>query len=90
MLDHRFGKQGTLIVQELKSKQKPVMKTGTSPGSSTVMDVNSSTKIFAGGLSGQIKVSAATSLLPHMSIGDRLENPLGSPYLVLLHRNLQL
>uniref|UniRef100_A0A3B3SV33 Laminin subunit alpha 1 n=1 Tax=Paramormyrops kingsleyae TaxID=1676925 RepID=A0A3B3SV33_9TELE len=58
----RFGKQGTLIVQELKSKQKPVMKTGTSPGSSTVMDVNSSTKIFAGGLSGQIKKSPAVKL----------------------------
>ncbi|MFT7813885.1 laminin subunit alpha-1-like [Arapaima gigas] len=58
----RFGKQGTLTVQELKSEQKPVLKSATSPGSSTVMDVNKSTLIFAGGLGGQIKKSPAVKL----------------------------
>uniref|UniRef100_A0A8C9SP23 Laminin subunit alpha 1 n=1 Tax=Scleropages formosus TaxID=113540 RepID=A0A8C9SP23_SCLFO len=58
----RFGKQGTLTVQELKSDQKPVLKTATSPGTATVMDVNKSTRIFAGGLGGQIKKSPAVKL----------------------------
>ncbi|KAJ8279563.1 hypothetical protein COCON_G00066290, partial [Conger conger] len=57
----RFGKQGSLTVQELKSDENPVVKT-TSPGSATVLDVNKSTLIFVGSLGGQIKKSAAVKM----------------------------
>ncbi|XP_035271308.1 laminin subunit alpha-1 [Anguilla anguilla] len=57
----RFGKQGSLTVQELKSDENPVVKT-TSPGSATVLDVSKSTLVFVGGLGGQIKKSAAVKM----------------------------
>ncbi|KAJ8374971.1 hypothetical protein SKAU_G00055510 [Synaphobranchus kaupii] len=53
----RFGKQGSLTVQELKS----VVNT-TSPGSATVLDVTKSTLVFVGGMGGQIKKSAAVKM----------------------------
>ncbi|XP_033914651.3 laminin subunit alpha-1-like [Acipenser ruthenus] len=58
----RFGKTGSLTVQELKSSQTPTVKTATSPGTSTVLDVNKSTLVFVGGLGGQIKKSSAVKM----------------------------
>uniref|UniRef100_W5M522 Laminin, alpha 1 n=1 Tax=Lepisosteus oculatus TaxID=7918 RepID=W5M522_LEPOC len=58
----RFGKQGTLTVQEVKSSQKPVVKTASSPGTSSVLHVNKSTLVFVGGLGGQIKKSSAVKM----------------------------
>ncbi|XP_033856869.3 laminin subunit alpha-1-like [Acipenser ruthenus] len=58
----RFGKTGSLTVQELKSSQPPTVKTATSPGTSTVLDVNKSTLVFVGGLGGQIKKSLAVKM----------------------------
>uniref|UniRef100_A0ABM5GDG7 Laminin subunit alpha-1 isoform X1 n=1 Tax=Pogona vitticeps TaxID=103695 RepID=A0ABM5GDG7_9SAUR len=55
----RFGKTGTLIVEETNASQKPFMRKGTSPGTATVLDVNQSTLMFIGGLGGQIKKSPA-------------------------------
>ncbi|KAG7488691.1 hypothetical protein MATL_G00037040, partial [Megalops atlanticus] len=57
----RFGKQGSLTVQELKSDENPVVR-ATSPGSATVLEVTKSTLIFVGGLGGQIKKSAAVKM----------------------------
>lgn len=51
----RFGRQGSLTVQQLDSEPMPSVKT-TAPGSSTVMEVNKSTWVFVGGLGGQLKV----------------------------------
>uniref|UniRef100_UPI00398EB503 laminin subunit alpha-1 n=1 Tax=Pristiophorus japonicus TaxID=55135 RepID=UPI00398EB503 len=53
----RFGRMGTLSVQEIGSSSidKPVVKTATSPGLSTVLDVTNSTLVFVGGLSRQVK-----------------------------------
>ncbi|KAJ6662205.1 hypothetical protein lerEdw1_012672 [Lerista edwardsae] len=55
----RFGKTGSLSVEETNSSQKPIMKTATSPGAATVLDINQSTRMFIGGLGGQIKKSPA-------------------------------
>ncbi|XP_077208858.1 laminin subunit alpha-1 isoform X1 [Paroedura picta] len=55
----RFGKTGTLSVEEINSSQKPFIRTATSPGTATVLDVNQSTIMFIGGLGGQIKKSPA-------------------------------
>ncbi|XP_062987367.1 laminin subunit alpha-1 [Elgaria multicarinata webbii] len=55
----RFGKTGTLSVEETNSSQKPFTRTATSPGTATVLDVNQSTLMFIGGLGGQIKKSSA-------------------------------
>ncbi|KAG8133482.1 hypothetical protein E2320_011294 [Naja naja] len=52
----RFAKTGTLSVEETSSPQKPI-KSATSPGTATVLDVNPSTLMFIGGLGGQIKKS---------------------------------
>uniref|UniRef100_A0A8B9K1Y3 Basement membrane-specific heparan sulfate proteoglycan core protein n=1 Tax=Astyanax mexicanus TaxID=7994 RepID=A0A8B9K1Y3_ASTMX len=57
----RFGKQGSLTVQQLDSEPMPSVKT-TAPGSSTVMDINKSTWVFVGGLSGQVKKSSAVKM----------------------------
>lgn len=51
----RFGRQGSLTVQQLDSEPMPSVKT-TAPGLSTVMEVNKSTWVFVGGLGGQVKV----------------------------------
>ncbi|XP_069778449.1 laminin subunit alpha-1 isoform X2 [Narcine bancroftii] len=53
----RFGRLGTLTVQEVGSSasEKSVVKKATSPGISTVLDVNNSTLVFVGGLSRKMK-----------------------------------
>uniref|UniRef100_A0A7M4EVN4 Laminin subunit alpha-1 n=1 Tax=Crocodylus porosus TaxID=8502 RepID=A0A7M4EVN4_CROPO len=58
----RFGKTGTLSVEEVSSTQKPLTKTAASPGTATVLDVNKSTLMFVGGLGGQIKKSPAVKV----------------------------
>ncbi|XP_033010826.1 laminin subunit alpha-1 [Lacerta agilis] len=55
----RFGRTGTLSVEEANTSQKPFMRTATSSGTATVLDVNQSTRMFIGGLGGQIKKSPA-------------------------------
>ncbi|XP_062847310.1 laminin subunit alpha-1 [Trichomycterus rosablanca] len=57
----RFGRHGTLTVQQLDSEPMPPVK-ATAPGSSTVMDVGKSTWVFVGGLSGQVKKSPAVTI----------------------------
>uniref|UniRef100_A0A8C3XG57 Laminin subunit alpha-1 n=1 Tax=Cyanoderma ruficeps TaxID=181631 RepID=A0A8C3XG57_9PASS len=58
----RFGKTGTLSIEEMNSNQKPSPKSGTSPGTASVLDVNKSTLMFIGGLGGQIKKSPAVKV----------------------------
>ncbi|XP_036374630.1 laminin subunit alpha-1-like, partial [Megalops cyprinoides] len=58
----RFGNQGSLTVQEVMSDQKPTVRAAKSPGSSTVMGVDYSTRIFVGGLGGQFKKSPAVKV----------------------------
>lgn len=53
---NRFGKTGTLTVEERNTSQKPIVRMSTSPGTATILDVNQSTLMFIGGLGGQIKV----------------------------------
>ncbi|XP_017562320.2 laminin subunit alpha-1 [Pygocentrus nattereri] len=57
----RFGKQGSLTVQQLDSEPMPTVKT-TAPGSATVMEVSKSTWVFVGGLGGQVKKSPAVKM----------------------------
>ncbi|XP_066538803.1 laminin subunit alpha-1 [Hoplias malabaricus] len=57
----RFGRQGSLTVQQLELEPMASVKT-TAPGSSTVMDVNKSTWVFVGGLGGQVKKSQAVKI----------------------------
>ncbi|KAJ8379009.1 hypothetical protein AAFF_G00232380 [Aldrovandia affinis] len=58
----RFGKQGSLMIQEVMSDQKPAVRTASSPGSATVLGVNQSTLIFVGSPAGQIKKSPAVKM----------------------------
>ncbi|XP_038249040.1 laminin subunit alpha-1 [Dermochelys coriacea] len=58
----RFGKTGTLSIEDTSSNQKSLSKTATAPGTATVLDVNKSTLIFVGGLGGQIKKSPAVKV----------------------------
>uniref|UniRef100_A0A8C5X3Z9 Laminin subunit alpha 1 n=1 Tax=Malurus cyaneus samueli TaxID=2593467 RepID=A0A8C5X3Z9_9PASS len=58
----RFGKTGTLSIEEMNSDQKPPPKSGTSPGTASILDVNKSTLMFIGGLGGQIKKSPAVKV----------------------------
>ncbi|MEE6464431.1 hypothetical protein FKM82_006256 [Ascaphus truei] len=53
----RFGRSGTLSVQEVTSSQTPSTKTSSSPGTSSILDIDNSTLMFVGGLGGQIKKS---------------------------------
>ena len=53
----RFGNIGSLSVKEMSAAQKPPPKTSKSPGTAKVLDINNSTKMFVGGLGGQIKVT---------------------------------
>ncbi|KAJ7414023.1 laminin subunit alpha 1 [Willisornis vidua] len=53
----RFGKTGTLSIEEMNSNQKPSPKSATSPGTASILDVNKSTLMFIGGLGGQIKLA---------------------------------
>ncbi|XP_078253630.1 laminin subunit alpha-1 isoform X4 [Rhinoraja longicauda] len=57
----RFGRMGTLSVQEVGSltSDKQTIKKATSPGISTVLDVNNSTLVFVGGLSKKVKKTPA-------------------------------
>ncbi|KTG37389.1 hypothetical protein cypCar_00039025, partial [Cyprinus carpio] len=50
----RFGRHGTLTVQQTDSEPLPAVKT-TASGSSTVMDVSRSSWVFVGGLGTQVK-----------------------------------
>lgn len=58
----RFGRQGSLTVQQLDLEPMPSVKT-TAPGSSTVMEVKKSTWVFVGGLGGQVKVGRVALIL---------------------------
>ncbi|RLW13160.1 hypothetical protein DV515_00000163, partial [Chloebia gouldiae] len=58
----RFGKTGTLSIEEMNSNQKPSPKSGTSLGTASILDVNKSTLMFIGGLGGQIKKSPAVKV----------------------------
>ncbi|XP_072324438.1 laminin subunit alpha-1 [Scyliorhinus torazame] len=60
----RFGRMGTLSVQEIgsPSSDKPVVKTATSPGISTVLDVNNSTLVFVGGILKKVKKAPAVKV----------------------------
>ncbi|XP_067834515.1 laminin subunit alpha-1 isoform X2 [Heptranchias perlo] len=60
----RFGRMGTLSVQEIGSSSldKPAGKMATSPGISTILDVNNSTLVFVGGLSRQMKKASAVKV----------------------------
>nr|XP_033789904.1 laminin subunit alpha-1 [Geotrypetes seraphini] len=58
----RYGKTGTLSIQEVSSSQMPLIKTTKSMGTSTVLDVNISTRVFIGGLGGQVKKSPAVKV----------------------------
>ncbi|XP_016296227.1 laminin subunit alpha-1-like [Sinocyclocheilus anshuiensis] len=57
----RFGRHGTLTVQQTDSEPLPAVKT-TASGSSTVMDVNKSTWVFVGGLGAQVKKPPAVKM----------------------------
>uniref|UniRef100_A0A9J7YT73 Laminin, alpha 1 n=1 Tax=Cyprinus carpio carpio TaxID=630221 RepID=A0A9J7YT73_CYPCA len=57
----RFGRHGTLTVQQTDSEPLPAVKT-TASGSSSVMDVNKSTWVFVGGLGGQVKKPPAVRM----------------------------
>ncbi|XP_032036850.1 laminin subunit alpha-1 [Aythya fuligula] len=58
----RFGKTGTLSIEEMNSNQKSSSKSATSPGIASILDVNKSTLMFIGGLGGQIKKSPAVKV----------------------------
>ncbi|XP_008118175.2 laminin subunit alpha-1 isoform X1 [Anolis carolinensis] len=58
----RFGKTGTLTVEETNSLQKPSVRSATSPGTATILDVDQSTLMFIGGLGGQVKKSPAVKV----------------------------
>uniref|UniRef100_A0A8C3CUE0 Laminin subunit alpha-1 n=1 Tax=Cairina moschata TaxID=8855 RepID=A0A8C3CUE0_CAIMO len=58
----RFGKTGTLSIEEMNSNQKSSSKSETSPGTASILDVNKSTLMFIGGLGGQIKKSPAVKV----------------------------
>ncbi|KAM8966911.1 laminin subunit alpha-1 [Pelodytes ibericus] len=51
----RFGKSGSLFVEEIASSQKSVPKNSSSPGTSTILHVDNSTLMFVGGLGGHMK-----------------------------------
>eukprot|EP00079_Xenopus_tropicalis_P016422 XP_004915294.1 PREDICTED: laminin subunit alpha-1 isoform X1 [Xenopus tropicalis] len=55
----RFGRSGTLKVEEVSSSQKSASTTSVSPGTSAILHVDNSTLMFVGGLGGQIKKSPA-------------------------------
>ncbi|OCT76655.1 hypothetical protein XELAEV_18031856mg [Xenopus laevis] len=55
----RFGRSGTLKVEEVVSSQISSSKTSVSPGTSAILHVDNSTLMFVGGLAGQIKKSPA-------------------------------
>ncbi|XP_052398153.1 laminin subunit alpha-1 isoform X2 [Carassius gibelio] len=50
----RFGRHGTLTVQQMDSEPLPTVRS-TASGSSTVMDVSRSSWVFVGGLGAQVK-----------------------------------
>lgn len=52
----RFGNIGSLTVKEMSATQKPPPKTSKSLGAANVLDINNSTRMFVGGLGGQVKV----------------------------------
>ncbi|KAG8442156.1 hypothetical protein GDO86_011091 [Hymenochirus boettgeri] len=54
----RFGKSGTLSVEEVASSQK-LTKTSSSPGTATVLNIDNSTLMSVGGLGRQFKKSPA-------------------------------
>ncbi|XP_024619438.1 laminin subunit alpha-1 [Neophocaena asiaeorientalis asiaeorientalis] len=58
----RFGNIGSVSVKEVSASQKPPPKTSKSPGTANVLDVNNSTRMFVGGLGGQIKKSPAVKV----------------------------
>ncbi|XP_043081584.1 laminin subunit alpha-1 [Puntigrus tetrazona] len=75
----RFGRHGTLTVQQTDSEPLPSVKT-TASGSSSVMDVSRSTWVFVGGLGAQVKKSPAvktTHFRGCMSEASLNENNIG-------------
>ncbi|KAG9479046.1 hypothetical protein GDO78_012615 [Eleutherodactylus coqui] len=54
----RFGRSGTLSVEEVASSQKTSPKTLSSPGTSSILHVDNSTLMFVGGIGSGIQKSA--------------------------------
>ncbi|XP_069813854.1 laminin subunit alpha-1 isoform X1 [Dendropsophus ebraccatus] len=55
----RFGRSGTLSVEEVISAQKTSPKTSSSPGTSSILQVDNSTLMFIGGIGSRIQMSPA-------------------------------
>ncbi|XP_016112641.1 laminin subunit alpha-1-like [Sinocyclocheilus grahami] len=75
----RFGRHGTLTIQQTDSEPLPAVKT-TASGSSTVMDVSRSTWVFVGGLGAQVKKPPAVRMTHFrgcMSEASLNENNIG-------------
>ncbi|XP_016394816.1 laminin subunit alpha-1-like [Sinocyclocheilus rhinocerous] len=75
----RFGRHGTLTIQQTDSEPLPAVKT-TASGSSTVMDVSRSTWVFVGGLGAQVKKPPAVRMTHFrgcMSEASLNENSIG-------------
>ncbi|XP_075388834.1 laminin subunit alpha-1 isoform X1 [Tenrec ecaudatus] len=76
----RFGNNGLLSIKEISSSQTLPAKTSKSPGTAKVLDVNNSTRVFVGGLGGQIKKSPAVKVTHFKGcLGDAFlnGNPIG-------------
>ncbi|XP_063307614.1 laminin subunit alpha-1 isoform X1 [Pelobates fuscus] len=58
----RFGKSGSLSVEEVASSQKSVPKNATSPGTSSILHVDNSTLMFVGGIGAKLKKSQAVKI----------------------------
>ncbi|XP_072008302.1 laminin subunit alpha-1 [Engystomops pustulosus] len=55
----RFGRSGTISVEEVTSSQKTSPKTMSSPGTSSILHVDNSTLMFVGGIGSGIQKSSA-------------------------------
>ncbi|XP_053323844.1 laminin subunit alpha-1-like [Spea bombifrons] len=55
----RFGKSGSLTVEEIGTSQKPTAKMSSSPGTSSILHIDNSTLMFVGGIGGQLQKSTA-------------------------------
>uniref|UniRef100_A0A8C5PK68 Laminin subunit alpha-1 n=1 Tax=Leptobrachium leishanense TaxID=445787 RepID=A0A8C5PK68_9ANUR len=55
----RFGKFGSLSVEEVASSQKSVSRNTSSPGTSSILHVDNTTLMFVGGVGTQLKKSQA-------------------------------
>lgn len=63
---NRFGRSGTLTVEEVNNSQKTSTKSSSSPGISSILHVDNSTLMFIGGISGGLQVTMINQTL-HIS-----------------------